>query len=87
MARVIGTDSSRNAVVVLPPPGNPDRYNWQWVSGIRCRVVPTRGADPDTLHRLAVLLVYAGSPFVEVLNDTWTDSDTYRPRVDSAEAG
>lgn len=86
MARLIGAkDATRNAVVVLPPPGDPDAYDWSFVRGLRVRVWPTTRAPKDKLERLAVLLVYAGSPLVEVLEPDGSDCDVYRAQYLEAE--
>lgn len=80
MARIIGAkDARRNAIVVLPPPGDPDAFDWSFARGLRVRVWPTTWTPKDKLERLAVLLVYAGSPLVEVMGPDGSDCDTYKP--------
>jgi hypothetical protein len=81
LARLIGAaDASLNAIIVLPPMDEPERYEWTWARGLRCRIVQTSPCLAEHMERLAVLLVQAGSPLVELLTPAGDDADLYLPR-------
>jgi hypothetical protein len=68
LAALIGArDARRNAILVAPTLAKADRYNWRLLAGLSCRIWPTTPTQGPELDYLALDLIRAGAPLVQIV--------------------
>jgi len=67
-------------LAILPEGEDPQAFLWTFVRGLPCQIVQTAPCNAERMDQLAVALVQAGSPRVELLSPEGDDADIYLPR-------
>lgn len=72
--------AAADPLAILPDGEDVQAFVWTFVRGLPCQIVQTAPCSAARMDQLAVALVQAGSPRVELLSPGGDDADLYLPR-------